>query len=746
MPTPREAFTNSVQREGFSGARVRAADFGAAGETLGRAAQGLGQDIAKVGEQVDRMQEDKAKTDAQEADTARVKARLEVYYGEEGYFNQKGYNAVTAQSELPARLKKIDETYSANLNPRARRMFDEVGSRRDNDEMPKVYDHAFKENNKHKDVVTDSAIEVEAENAAMSQDPTIVDNSLANARRLTREKVQRSGYGDENTFRDAEQKVTGAIVERIAKKTAMDSPLAAQTFVKSKAGDMNPEDTASILASLAPNANKEWASRTGADKFIAEAKGSYYPTAPADPAAGVEPAPSLTKEKPLDIRAGVRMTSDYGPRTRPVKADGTLGSGNHGGWDLGYGEGTPVKATLTGRVENKEGGGYGKYTDLHHGNGLVSRYAHLSSFKFANGATVKQGDVIAASGSTGGVKAHLHYEVRQNDQSIDPAKLKEVAVGDYKSDGRTQPLQTAADDQDIPIGVVIDRIKAAGLSFPLEEATIAEVRERYALGKQVKADAKNEVEDRMAQHLMTMSDSDQFTSYEQLPSDIRRAAEKHPELALRYKTQARANEQTRLARIESQNKEARGQLSEQAEWDALILMSTNPQAFQNMDIRRDFPTLTASDAKRFYGLQQTMRGKGESSANLDVDPLLADVNRFGARVFNTGKGVNDPKAKATMGRVQELAIRMAQQQIKDNGGKPLSDIQRRAIARLVTEPTYVRSKGFTGFVPQGVAGSVRGEGTSVVNKREVARARMAQQTGIEPSEEDISAYLARGAS
>ncbi|MBI4360627.1 peptidoglycan DD-metalloendopeptidase family protein [Candidatus Micrarchaeota archaeon] len=93
----------------------------------------------------------------------------------------------------------------------------------------------------------------------------------------------------------------------------------------------------------------------------------------------------------------------------------------HDGLDLKIASGTPVKAAAAGKVvvPDFDTDGYGAWIILDHGNGVETRYAHLTpgAFKVRSGDTVSQGDVLALSGDSGGSTGpHLHFEVRRNDQ------------------------------------------------------------------------------------------------------------------------------------------------------------------------------------------------------------------------------------------------------------------------------------------------------------------------------------------
>ena len=66
-------------------------------------------------------------------------------------------------------------------------------------------------------------------------------------------------------------------------------------------------------------------------------------------------------------------------------------------------------------------GGYGHYVVVRHSSGNTTLYAHLSSRSVKEGDSVKQGDVVGLVGSTGrSTGNHLHYEIRVNNERIDP--------------------------------------------------------------------------------------------------------------------------------------------------------------------------------------------------------------------------------------------------------------------------------------------------------------------------------------
>jgi len=94
----------------------------------------------------------------------------------------------------------------------------------------------------------------------------------------------------------------------------------------------------------------------------------------------------------------------------------------HPGMDIDGERGDLVVAPANG-VVIKAGwtGGYGNMLEIDHGNGLTTRYGHLSKIESAVGDQITRGQLIAYIGSTGrSTGPHLHYELRLNDKSINP--------------------------------------------------------------------------------------------------------------------------------------------------------------------------------------------------------------------------------------------------------------------------------------------------------------------------------------
>jgi murein DD-endopeptidase MepM/ murein hydrolase activator NlpD len=122
----------------------------------------------------------------------------------------------------------------------------------------------------------------------------------------------------------------------------------------------------------------------------------------------------------------IEFTSGFG-----VRADPFLGRpAMHTGLDFRAATGDPVRATANGKVVSSGwSGGYGRMVEIDHGNGLSTRYGHLSDINVKVGDSVRIGQVIGTVGSTGhSTGPHLHYETRIDGDAVDPQKFLRAGV------------------------------------------------------------------------------------------------------------------------------------------------------------------------------------------------------------------------------------------------------------------------------------------------------------------------------
>jgi murein DD-endopeptidase MepM/ murein hydrolase activator NlpD len=114
-------------------------------------------------------------------------------------------------------------------------------------------------------------------------------------------------------------------------------------------------------------------------------------------------------------------TSNFGWRIDPFNGARAF----HEGMDFMAETGTIARAAAGGVVSYSDfHAQYGNMIEIDHGNGLTTRYAHLSKRVAKVGDVVLSGGEIGSVGSTGRATGpHLHFEVRQNGAPVDPIRF-----------------------------------------------------------------------------------------------------------------------------------------------------------------------------------------------------------------------------------------------------------------------------------------------------------------------------------
>lgn len=126
------------------------------------------------------------------------------------------------------------------------------------------------------------------------------------------------------------------------------------------------------------------------------------------------------------VIGNVEFSSGFGVRSDPFLGRPAM----HTGLDFRASTGDPVRVTANGKVVNAGwSGGYGRMVEVNHGNGLSTRYGHLSQINVKVGEYVKIGQVVGEVGSTGrSTGPHLHYETRIDGEAVDPQKFLRAGV------------------------------------------------------------------------------------------------------------------------------------------------------------------------------------------------------------------------------------------------------------------------------------------------------------------------------
>jgi murein DD-endopeptidase MepM/ murein hydrolase activator NlpD len=121
------------------------------------------------------------------------------------------------------------------------------------------------------------------------------------------------------------------------------------------------------------------------------------------------------------VTGEIELSSTFGVRMDPFLHIPAM----HTGIDFRGETGEAIHATAAGTVSSAGwSGGYGKMVEVDHGNGLATRYGHLSQIDVRVGEPIRIGQVVGRMGSTGrSTGPHLHYETRIEGEAVDPQKF-----------------------------------------------------------------------------------------------------------------------------------------------------------------------------------------------------------------------------------------------------------------------------------------------------------------------------------
>jgi murein DD-endopeptidase MepM/ murein hydrolase activator NlpD len=112
-----------------------------------------------------------------------------------------------------------------------------------------------------------------------------------------------------------------------------------------------------------------------------------------------------------------RILVGFGPRKGGLQNDGI---------NIGASKGTPIRAAESGVVaySGNQLRGFGNLLLIKHDQGWMTAYAHASILLVGRGDVVKRGQIIGRVGRTGNVlKPQLHFEIRKNNEPVDPQKF-----------------------------------------------------------------------------------------------------------------------------------------------------------------------------------------------------------------------------------------------------------------------------------------------------------------------------------
>jgi lipoprotein NlpD len=145
------------------------------------------------------------------------------------------------------------------------------------------------------------------------------------------------------------------------------------------------------------------------------------------------PVSKPTEAKPADIKAADGKTAEAKPADDEViewvwptqgKVTGNFNESGNKGMDIAGNSGQAINAAANGKViyTGSDLRGYGKLVIVKHNKTYLSVYAHNSKILVKEGQAVQGGQKIAEMGNTDSNTVKLHFEIRRQGKSVDPAK------------------------------------------------------------------------------------------------------------------------------------------------------------------------------------------------------------------------------------------------------------------------------------------------------------------------------------
>ncbi len=714
MPTPREAYANTVDRQGYSGARVRAADYGASGEIIGRAAQGFGRDLQQVSQDIDETQTIYAVAAAKKADTSAMPRLSAILTAVK---NTEGMDTTAAKIQAEADIDALEKEHLASLeNPRAQRIFQESFSQRKASAIASIseYEHdqvrvALKnESIAHRDTSISTAVDNYANpeefgknlSAALADVDDILKGAAPGTIAAEKAKVVSQTHAQVFEALNAKQDFLGAEAWRVA-----------------NSDNILPDTESAMMRANAPGL---FDSRIDI-MWNAVASGSedagLVATVTPETDAGRLPVNPIEGRQYNPV-AGARRTGDAASHAR-------RGSHNKG-IDFAAATGSAIHPPMSGKVVEA---GYnesnGNFVKVRYDNGLTGIFLHLKGPPPVDeGSPVGPGTIIGAVGNTGKSKgAHVHYSVKDAAGNyVDPDTVRYEGGSNKSPQYKPEDTDTAA---------LFNRIYAFSEKNNLTgRETDALIARANAYSNRNQA-LKQEDEARRTDAAMEQATAlgEKLTKESQIPGYA----------ALPWQAKDRIKSQ-----IEQNTKPKEPQAGGQDYIDAMVTAENEPETFQRMHL--DGMSLTREERTRLKIKQGTLSNGDGTPKQSAIDDDSTITQRMNTYLRREGLVIDNVDKVNEINMREELRARVVQriQQRESETKKKLgfneidAIVQEQVTKVTYTDPTGKQASGRLFQVP----GFAPGKDKLGINPRDRARNALRRANrGIPPTEGQIDEFL-----
>lgn len=649
---------NRVAPDPLPRQRLQAADS-RAGEIIGNAVAGFGQDVARFAEDQDRIG---AIYDTAAVKDADAKAQADLSGIRNSVLTAKGQEAVAAKAEARKKIIDLRKQYVTSMaNPRQQRMFGDAFDRLSTQELETYDTHERKEVERYNFDASNARFESNLDRAISLHGANDEASQQALADALTEIPTINRGAAPEVIAAKRAGAVSGFHLG-IAQKMLDDDPLAAKKYVDDHASEILEGDEVKLRRSMRDDVEEAEAD---------SAMGELY--------AGVEgvhasPGPEVAHVEGGEVaKANADPVRGKGGRTVSGGQYGASRAGGrmHAGEDIPAPAGTPVLPPMSGKVEkvwyDKAGG---NSILVRHPDGRVTGYAHLRNVNVSAGDTVDASTVLGGVGNTGSASRgnHLHYTVRNGSgNKVDPTK---------QNWQETLPTYTA-ERQDK--GSLYERARAIATARNMSprqyQSFLRRIDQDVARTDNLKARSEDEARDAAYEVIDRLGDN--FTNVTQIPSAQR--ARLAPGVLSTLRNVADSN--------------AKGDAVEpggEAYW-GLLEMSGNPNsqsAFLNSDLYKVRGQMSKGEWNSLRKAQIDMKNGGGEQSDVAVD--WGRVSTMVGRYAPQAPGVLGTSRKERAQRAKvETDVRSEVTATQGRLGRKLTDDEMGAIARRNITSTYL---------------------------------------------------------
>lgn len=517
MPTPREAYTNTVEQRPYSGARLQPGNFGAAGETLGNAAAGFGQDLNRVAVVLDKVQETKALTKAKLADNNTIVQLTELATEFEGL---EGLDPSEKRQEYEGRINEIKNTQTKDLkDPRALRMFEEAFEQRRAAVMGRMVSHEIKQTGiAQKAAATslrDTNIDLAADAASRGDEEgfnTAVKDAVLQMQAIS------PGRAQEEYDREAKKIISTAHAKAVE---TISDPLKKEEWRTKNSEWILPDHENQLIKSNQPALEEARTDIHEGDFLLRFQKGELADAPEPAPEAPAADAPKPDASKPMNVVKGNEYSpvGTLGRRGQGPGEHAARGSFNKGR-DFAAPAGTAIRPPVGGKVIGK---GYddknGHFVRVQYADGKEGIWLHMKQASPLNtGDPVEPSTVIGLVGSTGKSSGpHVHYSVkdRPGGNFLDVDSVTYSAQPGAATAGRL-PIPTGEDlDTETMLRAVRTYALANNLT-PAEERRLASrVRLRVNDERGIRQEQQTRVDRSVLDQMVNLGEG--FTRMDQIP-------------------------------------------------------------------------------------------------------------------------------------------------------------------------------------------------------------------------------------